>query len=137
MARLESRTFADGETRHLLILAEHEHESKLIDKQLGDKIPTRVQGIVTLADGYGEHYIRLMAVANKPDDFWMWQADGEDHLESLTCPVIITAQDLREITAVLAAGRELVRQVVTHVTHGGPKAETAIEWLKRADRVKL
>ncbi len=28
---------------------------------------------------------------------WYWQGDGSDHLESLTCPVVIHAQDLREL----------------------------------------
>lgn len=27
-------------------------------------------------------------------DYWCWQGDGEDHLESLVCPVIIHPQDL-------------------------------------------
>jgi hypothetical protein len=57
MAKLEPRTFKH--TKHLLVLAETEQESKLIDEQLGSKIPTQIHGQVTLADGYGEHYIRL------------------------------------------------------------------------------
>lgn len=31
------------------------------------------------------------------DEIWFWQGDGEDHLESLTCPIIITPEALREI----------------------------------------
>ncbi len=27
-------------------------------------------------------------------DYWAWQGDGEDHLESLKCPVLISAKDL-------------------------------------------
>lgn len=27
-------------------------------------------------------------------DYWFWQGDGEDHLESLVCPVVIRADDL-------------------------------------------
>lgn len=30
-------------------------------------------------------------------EIWYWQGDGEDHLESLTCPVLIEAADLREL----------------------------------------
>lgn len=30
---------------------------------------------------------------------WIWQGDGTDHLESLTCPVVIAAADLRDILA--------------------------------------
>ena len=32
-------------------------------------------------------------------DVWTWQGDSEDHLESLTCPVLIGAADLRELLA--------------------------------------
>jgi len=28
---------------------------------------------------------------------WYWQGDGTDHLESLTCPVLIEAEDLRAL----------------------------------------
>lgn len=30
-------------------------------------------------------------------EVWYWQGDGEDHLESLVCPVVINAEDLREL----------------------------------------
>jgi hypothetical protein len=30
-------------------------------------------------------------------EYWVWQGDGTDHPESLTCPVLIHAQDLREL----------------------------------------
>jgi regulator of replication initiation timing len=30
-------------------------------------------------------------------EVWYWQGDEEDHLESLTCPVLIEANDLREL----------------------------------------
>jgi len=32
-------------------------------------------------------------------EYWMWQGDGEDRLESLSCPVLIEAQDLRNLIA--------------------------------------
>lgn len=28
-------------------------------------------------------------------NYWLWQGDGEDHLESLTCPVLIPAAELK------------------------------------------
>lgn len=31
------------------------------------------------------------------DNYWIYQGDGEDHLESLTCPVVITAAQLMRI----------------------------------------
>jgi len=30
-------------------------------------------------------------------EVWYWQGDGEDHLESTTCPILIDAADLREL----------------------------------------
>lgn len=30
-------------------------------------------------------------------EYWAWQGDGSDHLETVTCPVLIAAADLREI----------------------------------------
>lgn len=29
------------------------------------------------------------------NDYWAWQGDGEDYLESLACPILIEAHDLR------------------------------------------
>jgi hypothetical protein len=31
------------------------------------------------------------------DNYWAWQGDGEDHLESLACPVLIPTKSLQEI----------------------------------------
>ncbi len=59
---IEPRVFAKGrpeEERMLLLVVDTEEESCLIDQYLGDKIPTQVEGEIQLADGYGEHYIRL------------------------------------------------------------------------------
>lgn len=36
-------------------------------------------------------------------NYWAWQGDGEDHLESLSCSVVIRPEDLREILEKLAA----------------------------------
>lgn len=33
------------------------------------------------------------------DHPWNWKGDGEDHLESLACPVLIEAKDLRQFRA--------------------------------------
>lgn len=57
MARIEIRQFRT--ISYLIIVAEDGEESEMIDKALGSKIPTKVIGEVTLADGYFEHYIRL------------------------------------------------------------------------------
>lgn len=33
------------------------------------------------------------------DEYWVWQGDGEDHPESLTCPILIQPEDMRAILA--------------------------------------
>ena len=43
-------------------------------------------------------------------NFWYWQGDGEDHLESLTCPVLIRAEDLRAIAKQLDEAAGLLRR---------------------------
>jgi hypothetical protein len=32
-------------------------------------------------------------------DPWHWKGDGEDHLESLACPILIEADDLRQLVS--------------------------------------
>jgi hypothetical protein len=32
-------------------------------------------------------------------EYWVWQGDGTDHPESLSCPVLIHADDLRKLLA--------------------------------------
>lgn len=61
MATLECRVF--GSKKHLLVLADNEEESKMIDAMLGKTIPSPCCGEVTLSDGYDKHYIRLQAGA--------------------------------------------------------------------------
>lgn len=38
-------------------------------------------------------------------DYWAWQGDGEDHLESLVCPVLIQPQQLIQILQAAEAGK--------------------------------
>lgn len=38
-------------------------------------------------------------------NYWSWQGDGSDHLESLTCPVLIPADRLRALQSALAEAR--------------------------------
>lgn len=135
MARLELRRF--NTVTHLLILAESESESVTIDSALGSKIPTPVQGEVTLADGYAEHYIRLYRVAAKDDNYWRWQGDGHDNLESLTCSVMIQAQQLLVMSKAITAARALITSTLAHVSHGGPTREDAEKLLAQLNGVKL
>lgn len=46
-------------------------------------------------------YIRLFK-----NEYWMWQGDGEDHLESLTCPVVISVTKMRALQQQVSALRE-------------------------------
>lgn len=47
------------------------------------------------------YYAYLEELQNHRDkargNYWAWQGDGTDHLESLTCPVLIAAADLRRL----------------------------------------
>lgn len=58
------------------------------------------------------------------DGVWHWQGDGEDHLESLTCPIVIRAQDLRRLVAseqqraVVIPEREVSRNGCTNLKKG-------------------
>ena len=38
-----------------------------------------------------------MIIDKEAGDYWTWQGDGEDHLNSLCCPVLINANDLKDI----------------------------------------
>ena len=40
------------------------------------------------------------------DEYWAWQGDEEDHPESLTCPVLISASALRGLLVKYNTGRE-------------------------------
>lgn len=40
---------------------------------------------------------KLAVVAAGPDVVWRWQGDGLDHPESLSCPVVMSAETLRAI----------------------------------------
>lgn len=31
------------------------------------------------------------------EDYWIWQSDGENYLDSLVCPVVISVEDLKEL----------------------------------------
>jgi hypothetical protein len=64
-------------------------------------------------------------------NYWSWQGDGEDHLESLTCPVVIQPHILKAITDDLDQKREALQRIGPMPTlHEGNRA--SIE-LRRED----
>jgi hypothetical protein len=81
-----------------------------------------------------------MRVRKDQGEFWCWQGDSEDHIESLTCPVLIDASQFRDILARVNAAEAIVnplnelRQVEGVVVHlfcdkpdFGTGAESAVE----------
>lgn len=62
--------------------------------------------------------------------YWCWQGDGEDHPESLTCPVLMSAEDLRSLLAdrrLLEAGERLI-QATRKADHVALKCVPAAEY---------
>jgi len=51
-------------------------------------------------------------------EVWYYQGDGEDKLESLTCPVLIEAEDLRAIVQERDRLKEGLNDVVERHTTG-------------------
>ena len=72
-----------------------------------------------------EEWVELIKKAKTPkelDGVWLWQGDEEDHLESLSCPILIDAQDLRDLLGeVKKAERERLISVsqAMMITWGG------------------
>jgi len=62
------------------------------------------------------------------DECWIYQGDGEDHLESLTCPVVISPEKLMEILATWPAPD--VKKPVCKICNG-----TGETWNGQKERV--
>lgn len=60
---------------------------------------------------------------------WYWQGDGEDHLESTTCPILIEAEDLRQLIAGLEAKATKYHQLAHEWRQK--------HWNLQADRIQL
>ena len=77
------------------------------------------------------------------DNYWAWQGDGDDHLESLSnaCPVLIHSEALREIIrerdraqAAYCELREALREIAEASSNHEPtSAVWAAEALKKGD----
>lgn len=55
----------------------------------------RTRRTILLAVLDQERARRTMAEQRAGGEVWYWQGDAEDHLESLTCPIIISPEQLR------------------------------------------
>lgn len=53
---------------------------------------------------------RLSKACASGEGVWVWQGDGSDHPESLTCQVLMTANQVRQLTEQLATLRGLLRE---------------------------
>ena len=64
--------------------------------------------------------VRMLTEHNQ-GNVWLWQGDGEDNLESLTCPILISPKDLLRLTQ--SKDREAMEKVgnllVVDETRGG------------------
>jgi hypothetical protein len=60
-------------------------------------------------------------------DYWHWQGDGHDFPESLTCPVVMTADQLRELLAkTTPAGTWFCPACLSHI----PDTEISTHWME-------
>jgi len=86
-------------------LADVEHEFNT--KELADQILSLIkENFPALAKEMGwtssEDTVRLTAHIKalhqeRKGEVWFWQGDGEDHLESLSCPLLINPQDISDM----------------------------------------
>lgn len=57
------------------------------------------------------------------EDIWYWQGEGTDNLESLTCPVIIRADELHDIAAIAERA-----ELLANMSAGGIVEYINIKW---------
>lgn len=59
-------------------------------------------------------------------EYWAWQGDGEDHLESLTCPVLIPAESLRKLRDDLMHAAEAIVEDTAKLFQESGRLTTAL-----------
>ena len=57
------------------------------------------------------------AIAHK--NWWGWDSESNNHLESISCPILITPEDMRAMVALSA----MVQETFTALTDPNPQAE--------------
>lgn len=71
-----------------------------------DSLKAQLAEVTADRDRWKENAQRLQR--ERIGEVWLWQGDGEDHLESLACPILITADQLREeLEEAYAKGKEV------------------------------
>ncbi|SER36849.1 MULTISPECIES: hypothetical protein [Pseudomonas] len=85
--------FAVDSMHALIINLEKSHtRAKLHQRKHRDTVETLENEVARHRKAYD------LAIAQANKEFWAWQGDGTDHLESLACPVMIQASDLRQLS---------------------------------------
>lgn len=75
-----------------------DQDIKLVPSVPKFKFDTLVQHCKYLDDAIAQARSEVHQVTlYQQDAVWFWQHDGRDHLESLTCPIIIQPSQLREL----------------------------------------
>ena len=75
---------------------------------------------------------KLRLVATSTENVWRWQGDGSDQPESLSCPVVMSADALRT----LLAGRDRTSEIVFYLRDAPQGIFTAL-YPKPEDRIDL
>lgn len=81
-------------------LVEVENLAKIICDELATKHASVTKSFADEVRLLGEEVDNLRAkkfAHFRNDECWIYQGDDEDHLESLTCPVVISAYDLMKL----------------------------------------
>jgi len=58
------------------------------------------------------------------DECWIWQGDGSDHLESLICPVVISARDLQPLIKM----RDELKLIPSEMEYAAPHQDDGFMW---------
>lgn len=63
-------------------------------EKLADGLKSELKVAIDDQDKHQKYFALSQANSRIGDGYWCWQGDGQDHLESLICPVLIRPEDL-------------------------------------------
>jgi len=69
-------------------------------------------------------------------DYWAWQGDGGDHLESLVCPVLIPASEIIKFQKLIAELESQLPEGMKHCTIQFKECEAGHGWLTATNWVQ-